>query len=377
MAAWHGKYVIGLTGNIATGKSVVRKMLEHLGAYGIDADSLGHRVMVKGAPAYQTVVETFGRWILDPYGQIDRAKLGTVVFCSSEAMKILEKITHPYVLEAVDYLVQRSNQTVVAIEAIKLIESGLSEKCDSIWVTDAPNELQLARLMQNRNMKEQNAHQRIIAQTSQKKKILPADVQILNDGSFEDTWQRVVDAWNRLVPVSEAEKTTQVSLDSAEATVLRAKPRDAEEVAKAINQLSEGQREMTKNDVMAAFGEKAFLLLRYQNKMSAIVGWKVENLIARTDDVYVDKQVHFVETLKILMDEVERASKDLQCEVSLLFLPKKNIVNDSFGESLGYVQQTIDELSVRAWKDAALESMSHDSVMFLKKLRKERVLKPI
>jgi dephospho-CoA kinase len=377
MSAWHGKYVIGLTGNIATGKSVVRKMLEHLGAYGIDADSLGHRVMVKGAPAYKTVVDTFGKWILAPDGQIERVKLGSVVFSSPEAMQILEKITHPYVLEAVDFLIQRSNLTVVVVEAIKLIESGLAVKCDSIWVTDAPKELQLARLMQNRNMKEQNAHQRIIAQPSQKKKIAAADVQILNEGSFEDTWQQVVDAWNRLVPVSEAEKTTPVYLESAEASVLRAKPRDAEEVAKAINQLSEGKRELTKNDVMAAFGEKAFLLLRYQKKVAAIVGWKVENLIARTDDVFVDKQVPFVESLKILMNEVERASKELQCEISLLFLPKENHVNDSLVESLGYVHQTIDELSVRVWKDAALESMSSDSVMFFKKLRKDRVLKPV
>ena len=65
MSRWPGKYVIGLTGNIATGKSVVRKMLEHLGAYGIDADALGHRAIAKSAPGYSAVVDTFGRWILD------------------------------------------------------------------------------------------------------------------------------------------------------------------------------------------------------------------------------------------------------------------------------------------------------------------------
>ena len=63
MSAWPGKYIIGLTGNIATGKSVVRKMLEHLGAYGIDADALGHRAIAKGAPGYRPVVELFGKWI--------------------------------------------------------------------------------------------------------------------------------------------------------------------------------------------------------------------------------------------------------------------------------------------------------------------------
>ena len=68
MSAWPGKYVIGLTGNIATGKSVVRKMLEHLGAYGIDADMLSHRAMAKGSPGYQPIVEEFGKWIVAPDG---------------------------------------------------------------------------------------------------------------------------------------------------------------------------------------------------------------------------------------------------------------------------------------------------------------------
>jgi len=72
MSAWPGKFVIGLTGNIATGKSLVRRMLEHLGAYGIDADALGHRAMARGAPGYQPVVELFGRWILNSDDQIDR-----------------------------------------------------------------------------------------------------------------------------------------------------------------------------------------------------------------------------------------------------------------------------------------------------------------
>jgi dephospho-CoA kinase len=80
MSAWPGKYAIGLTGNIATGKSVVRKMLEHLGAYGIDADTLAHRTIAKGAPGYETVVETFGKWILAPDGNVDRARLARVVF---------------------------------------------------------------------------------------------------------------------------------------------------------------------------------------------------------------------------------------------------------------------------------------------------------
>jgi len=81
---WPGKYVIGLTGNIATGKSVVRRMLEHLGAYTIDADALSHRAISKGAPGYQSALDKFGNWILDKAGEIDREKLGHIVFNDPE-----------------------------------------------------------------------------------------------------------------------------------------------------------------------------------------------------------------------------------------------------------------------------------------------------
>ena len=138
MRRWHGKFVIGLTGNIGTGKSVVRRMLEHLGAYGIDADALAHRIVAKGAPGYDAVVQMFGKWILGSDGEIDRVKLGRMVFGDPTALAQLEKITHPYVLQAIDYFIQRSNHHVVVIEAIKLMESGLEKHCHSLWAVYAP-----------------------------------------------------------------------------------------------------------------------------------------------------------------------------------------------------------------------------------------------
>ena len=145
MSAWSGKFVIGLTGNIGTGKSVVRKMLEHLGAYGIDADALANRAIAKGSPGYQPVADLFGRWILDSDDQIDRAKLGRLVFSNPDALESLEKVIHPLVGQALDILIRRSRQEVVVIEAIKLIEAGLAKKCDSLWVTYAQQEQQILR----------------------------------------------------------------------------------------------------------------------------------------------------------------------------------------------------------------------------------------
>ena len=160
MSSWKGKYVIGLTGNIATGKSVVRKMLEHLGAYGIDADALSHRATAKGAPGYDLVLEAFGNWVVTEDGEIDRTKLGNLVFADAEALQKLEQIVHPLVRQAIDHLVKNSSQKVVVLEAIKLLESPLREKCDSIWVSSAPESLQLQRLTEKRGMDKAAAKQR-------------------------------------------------------------------------------------------------------------------------------------------------------------------------------------------------------------------------
>ena len=156
-----GKYIIGLTGNIATGKSVVRKMLEHLGAYTIDADALAHRAISKGAPGYQPVVKAFGNWILDTEGQIDRSKLGGLVFRDAEALSNLENIIHPLVQEAAEILIKRAGQQVVVIEAIKLLESELRALCSSIWVTQAPEKIQIERLMRKRDLSRETAFSRL------------------------------------------------------------------------------------------------------------------------------------------------------------------------------------------------------------------------
>ena len=118
MSKWPGKYIIGLTGNIATGKSVVRRMLEHLGAYTIDADALSHRAIARDAPGYKPVLEIFGKWILDSDEQINRSRLGGLVFRDPEALAKLENIIHPLVGQAIELLVQRASQRVVVIEAV-------------------------------------------------------------------------------------------------------------------------------------------------------------------------------------------------------------------------------------------------------------------
>jgi dephospho-CoA kinase len=377
MSAWPGKFVIGLTGNIGTGKSVVRKMLEHLGAYGIDADALANRAIAKGSPGYLPVVDLFGKWILDSNEQIDRAKLGRLVFSDPSALESLEKVVHPLVGQAVDILIRRSRQEVVVVEAIKLIEAGLAKKCDSLWVTYAPQEQQIARLVQKRGMPEASAIQRIQAQPPQEDKVIVADVVIRNDRDFENTWMQVVMAWNNLFPATEVEPVEVTAPAAGEFVVHRARPREAEDIAVLITQLSRGTRKLTRQDVMAAFGEKAFLLLKVNGRPLGLAGWKVENLVACTDDVFIDKSLGFIEALGVMMSEVERVSRELQCEISLLFLPVDSGDQEPSLQALGYQQRTIQSLGVRAWQEAAQESMPARSMMLFKQLRQDRVLRPV
>lgn len=387
MSKWAGKTVIGLTGNIGTGKSVVRRMLEHLGAYGIDADALAHRAIAKGAPGYQQVVQMFGRWVLAADGQIDRARLGKVVFSDPQALAELEKIIHPLVDQAIDILVRRSTQPVVVIEAIKLLEVGLGKKCDSIWVTYAPAQEQAARLVRNRRMSEADARRRIEAQTPQEQKIAAATVVIKNTGTFENTWRQVQAAWQKLVPGAEsaapapaAAQTGKLpvgSVPTSELRVVRARPRQSAEIAALITRLSGGKREMRADDVMAAFGEKAFLLLQAGSTPVGLIGWQVENLVARTTDILVDPALPLEKALPALITEMERASKDLQSEASLIFVDAALGRLDALWRSLGYERRVPQQLGVQAWQEAAEESMPEGSQLLFKQLRIDRVMRPI
>jgi len=376
-----GKTIIGLTGNIATGKSMVRRMLEHLGAYTIDADALSHRVISKGAPGYQPVLDKFGNWLLDKDGQINREKLGRLVFTDAQALTQLEDIIHPYVGQATELLIKRSTQSVVVIEAIKLLETSLRTKCDTIWVTDSSQEVQVERLIRKRGMTEDQALQRVHSQSAQKEKLALAKVIISNNGSVEDLWKQVSEAWQQISPEAEPEPATQVptksEADSEEFSLQRGKPRDSQKIADLITKLSRGKHSMTRDDVMEAFGEKAFLLLQMGESLVGVAGWQVENLVVRTLDLHLDPKARADKALPLLLNEVERASSELQCEASLVFPPMELVGFDSVWKKLGYERRTPETLGVDIWADAAIEAMPKGSALFFKQLRTDRVLRPI
>jgi dephospho-CoA kinase len=190
--------LIGLTGNIATGKSEVGRMLTELGARVIDADAVAHQVIRRGGPAYAAVVETFGPGILRSNGEIDRARLGAVVFADAEALRRLEAIVHPEVIVRVDTLIRETSEPVVVVEAIKLIEAGMHRTCHALWVVTCPREQQITRLMRTRGLSEAEAILRVDAQPPQAAKIALADVVIDNSHTLDETRRQVEVEWERL-----------------------------------------------------------------------------------------------------------------------------------------------------------------------------------
>ena len=192
------KYLIGLTGNIATGKSAVLRMLKRLGAKVIDADALVHQLMAKGTPVWQAILGEFGEVILGPEGEIDRGKLGAIVFADAEVLKRLEAIVHPAVTARVDELIRQATEPVVVVEAIKLIEAGWHCTCDALWVVTCPKEQQVERLMRMRKLSREEALLRIEAQPPQEDKIALADVVIDNLSGLKEMREQVEREWERL-----------------------------------------------------------------------------------------------------------------------------------------------------------------------------------
>jgi dephospho-CoA kinase len=382
LSNWPGKFVIGLTGNIATGKSVVRRMLEHLGAYTIDADALTHRAYARGAPGYQQVIDKFGKWLVNKDGEIDRSKLGNLVFNDREAMGQLESIVHPLVRQASEMLIQRATQPVVVIEAIKLLEGELRKVCDSIWVTNAPEEVQVERLMRKRGLARDKALERIQLQSPQSQKVKLANMVLTNTGSYDDLWKQVSEAWKEIVPAASSvdpdatAKSTRAA-PAGEFVVQRGRPKHSPVIAEFITRMSRGTRKMTAEDVMADFGDKAYMLLQLDGKLAGLAGWQVENLVARTTDIFLETNIDPRKALETLIKEVERASSELQSEASLIFPANDLGSQEALWKQLGYERRTPETLGIQAWQDAAKELLSAGSALFFKQLRTDRVLRPI
>ncbi len=191
--------IIGLTGNIACGKTTIGKILLELGAERyIDADALVHHLYESSQPIAVKVAETFGSSILAPDGSVDRKALGAVVFQDAAALKQLERIVHPAVGTALmKELALVSTAGIAVVDAVKLLEGGSGALCQSKWLVICPEEQELARLMARSNLSREEAEARIRAQPDIAPKLVLVDEVIDNGGSLEETRRQVKVAFER------------------------------------------------------------------------------------------------------------------------------------------------------------------------------------
>ena len=185
---------LGLTGGIASGKSAVAAMLREMGFAVLDADSLAHRLIELGQPAYNEVLQEFGQAVLAPDGRVDRAKLSAIVFADRARLDRLNAIVHPRVAEAVfrqfEEWQRGGTRDAAFVEAALLIESGIHKKLDGLVVAWCKPEQQLERLVA-RGLSEAEARRRISAQLPVEEKLRLATEKIDCSGSLEETRRQV------------------------------------------------------------------------------------------------------------------------------------------------------------------------------------------
>jgi len=193
---------IGLTGGIGTGKSSVSEAFQSLGAAVINADLLGHDAYLPGTIGYKEVVTEFGQEIVGSDGQIDRKKLGPIVFSDSSKMDRLNEIMHPLIRDLIEerlVTLESNHNKVAVVEAAILIEAGWKSLFDEIWVVISDPEEVINRLGVRNGLSREDAVKRIDSQMSNNERIGHGDVVVENTGSMEDLQTRVNSLWAKRI----------------------------------------------------------------------------------------------------------------------------------------------------------------------------------
>lgn len=195
--------IIGLTGNIGSGKSTVSRRLAELGAEVIDTDCVARDVVAPGTPGLEKVVREFGPEVLGSSGELDRGVMASIVFNNPGARASLEAIIHPEVFRVVgqktsDYREGRGSTPLLVVEVPLLIEAGMNGMMDEIWVVTVSPEAQVKRVMARSGLSREDVLKRIKAQMPQEEKLKYADRVIDNSGSLDETIRQVDALWRQV-----------------------------------------------------------------------------------------------------------------------------------------------------------------------------------
>ena len=197
--------IVGLTGGIVGGKSTVASMFRDLGAKILDADILGHSVILPYKPAWKKIVKLFGEDILRKDLTINREKLGKIVFADQALLKKLNEITHPEIIKLIKKEINlardktHNQEKILIIDAALIYEAKIDRLMDKIIVVYIDEDEQIKRLIKRNNLSKDEASQRVRSQIPMKEKIKMADYVIDNNNSLDKTKKQVVKIWQSLV----------------------------------------------------------------------------------------------------------------------------------------------------------------------------------
>jgi len=428
-------YLIGLTGNLGSGKSTVRKMLEQLGARGIDADALAHAVVARGTPAWRAVVETFGADILTFNGRIDRQELSARVFADAAGLRKLEAIVHPAVGARIKQMLREAPAPVVVVEAIKLIEAGMHSWCDAVWVVKCKPEAQLERVVRDRQMSEADARARLAAQSQPEDKERLAHIVIDNSGNEGATRAAVERAWRTIRPETASDKTvwlydlpspataSAVAVQPAEpiaekptppppawaraepaaqvvepaaeqmpptpstvqapawagedhVQVRRARRTDLAALGVALAKVDNRPQPLTRAQVMQRFGERGYRIALVDNRIVALAAWEAENLVATVREIWAESADMAPVALPKLFALIEGEAKELLCEVILLLIDEGAFTLSAEAKAAGYEPREIQTLHP-VWQSMARERLRENEQIWFKRLRERITTKPV
>jgi dephospho-CoA kinase len=193
---------VGLTGSIAVGKSFVSALLAELGCRVLDADRTAREVVEAGTPGLKAVAQAFGLEVIRPDGELDRARLGAIIFGDEKRRALLNSILHPYIIAAQDEQLRRWEQedehSIAVVDAALMIESGGYRRFDKLIVVHCLPEVQVQRLMRRNELSRAEAEARIAAQMPQEEKKRYADFLIDTSDGFEPARRRTIEVHESL-----------------------------------------------------------------------------------------------------------------------------------------------------------------------------------
>ena len=402
--------VVGLTGNIGTGKSAIMKVAATRGALTIDADKVVHSIQENNKEIQSKIGKAFGKEVLLPDGKINRPVLGPIVFSDPEKMAELESIIVPQVRIDIENMVNSATEPFVMIEAIKLLEGGLKDICDEIWVANCGKFLQLQRLIISRGMDEDEAFKRVMAQNPQEEKVAQATSVIDTTGTLAQTHTQVNDLLDELlahletdtvqddvpqtsllpdiespddaevtedVAAVEVDETPtvidEVPMELPEITVRRARPSDIPSIMLLIHKATGGKIQPKRAEILQSLSDRGYLIGQTGSDITVIAGWYTDKGFAAIEQIFVYPTETASTTGMAVLNEIHKTANELMAEAIFSFMApdtpdfvRQLLVDKGFGSD------QVDNFP-RVWREMLLDIQPIGTEALVYKLRDMRI----